>query len=99
MCIPKRGPRTYNAIAPALSRSTNKSAIDPPPRTSWTQAIWELDEEEEFYWKDREFELNGEEDDEPEDIQESQAETQADLVLLFHTLMITVTGRRNAAAA
>ena len=28
---PKRGPRTYNAIAPALSRSANKSAMDPPP--------------------------------------------------------------------
>ena len=31
MYIPKRGPRTYNAIAPALSFSANISAMDPPP--------------------------------------------------------------------
>ena len=29
--IPKRGPREYNAMAVALSRSENKSLIDPPP--------------------------------------------------------------------
>jgi hypothetical protein len=33
MYVPKRGPRTYNAIAAALSRSANISAMaqDPPP--------------------------------------------------------------------
>ena len=62
--------RAYNAIAPALPRSsTNESpTANPYPRTSWTRTIWELDEEEEFYWKENEFELNGEEDDEPGDI-------------------------------
>ena len=29
--VPKRGPRAYNARAVALSRSENKSLIDPPP--------------------------------------------------------------------
>jgi hypothetical protein len=29
--VPKRGPRVYNAIAVALSRSANRSPTDPPP--------------------------------------------------------------------
>jgi hypothetical protein len=39
------------------------------------QAVWELDGEEEDYWntiEGNEFELVGEEDDEPEDIQEQE---------------------------
>jgi hypothetical protein len=39
------------------------------------RTVWELDDEEEYYWKNieaDEFELIGEEDDEPEDIQEQE---------------------------
>ena len=39
------------------------------------QTVWELDDEEEEYWKANEFTLTGEDDNELEDIQE-QAETQ-----------------------